>query len=80
MPDALPATPEPDARRVWGLPLLVVAAVALRLGTLAQSPFDIDAALLTAGVRHFDPTAMQPPGSSASPVCCPSSPPWPCAS
>lgn len=60
MPDALPATPEPDARRVWGLPLLVVAAVALRLGTLAQSPFDIDAALLTAGVRHFDPTAMQP--------------------
>ena len=60
MPDALPAPPEPDARRVWGLPLLVVAAVALRLGTLAQSPFNIDAALLTAGVRHFDPTAMQP--------------------
>ncbi|MCK6523883.1 glycosyltransferase family 39 protein [Myxococcota bacterium] len=60
MPDAPPAAPEPDARRAWGLALLVVGAVVLRLGTLAQSPFDIDAALLTAGVRHFDPTAMQP--------------------
>ncbi|MCB9742238.1 MAG: glycosyltransferase family 39 protein [Alphaproteobacteria bacterium] len=59
-PAATPLLPPPGSagrRRLW---MLLALALVSRLLLLPETPFDVDAVLLTRGVVDFDPTAMRP--------------------